>query len=147
MHESVAGVNAVLGQTIAPAWLVVPLAAFTLVVLAGHWIALGRAALPAFVKRVRSVNGLLMMLSVPVLAYAFGLADVNQARQFVLSWMLATGLLTLVLMLAFIDLLHTLIASRRQMRALRQEAARLRAKALAEQSRAGAAGRADTSDA
>lgn len=90
---------------IAPAWAVLPLAFTTLVVVAVHWTALAQADMPRWRKNLRTANGLVMMLAIPVLAAGFGIVDPQNTRHFVLTWMLATGLLSLVLILAMIDVL------------------------------------------
>jgi hypothetical protein len=116
-----------LAQAIAPAWFVLPLSALALLVVAGHWVALGRADMPMTRKRLRSANGLVMLFSIPVLAYSFGIADTAQPRRFVLAWMLSAGLLVIVLALAGLDLLYTLrlaLAERRSFRAEFRDARR-----------------------
>jgi hypothetical protein len=95
------------GGAIAPAWLVMPLAVVTLLVIAGHVLALQRADMPPFRKRLRTVNGVLMMFTVPVAAFAFAIIQPANQRLFIMVWMLVAGLLVLVLMLAVLDLAHT----------------------------------------
>lgn len=112
----------ILAQSIAPAWFVLPVSIFTLIVIAAHWVMLAKADMPPLRKRVRSACGLASMLAVPVLAYAFGIADVDSPRQFVLSWMTATVLLLIVLVLAGIDLSVTAWDARRQLVRLRKDA-------------------------
>lgn len=99
---------------IAPAWVVLPLALLALFVVAGHWILLGRADMPRFRKSLRTANGLVMMLAIPVLAFGFGVVSPSNARLFTITWMLASGLLMLVLLLAAVDLIHTNILARRE---------------------------------
>jgi nitroreductase len=115
------------GGPLAPKWFVLPLALIALVVVAGHWITLGRARMPAFRRSVRSANGVVMMLAIPVLAFGFGVVPVGSPRLFVLTWMLGWGLLFLVLVLAGLDMAYTWREARLAQRALRQEAALLRA--------------------
>jgi hypothetical protein len=103
---------------IAPAWAVLPLAFATLIVVAVHWTALAQADMPRWRKNLRTANGLVMMLAIPVLAAGFGLIDPQNTRQFVLTWMLATGLVSLVMLLAMIDVL----ASSVQLWHIRREA-------------------------
>jgi hypothetical protein len=71
----------------------------------GRWTALAQADMPRWRKNLRTANGLVMMLAIPVLAAGFGIVDPQNTRHFVLTWMLATGLLSLVLILAMIDVL------------------------------------------
>jgi hypothetical protein len=106
---------------VAPAWLVLPLAVLALLVVAWHWVGLARAEMPAARKRIRSVCGALMMVGVPVFAYAFGIASPARPRQFVLAWMLASSVLLLVLLMAAADLAYTGWEARREMKRLRRE--------------------------
>lgn len=94
---------------IAPVWAVLPLAFATLVVVAVHWTALAQADMPRWRKNLRTANGLVMMLAIPVLAAGFGIVDPQNTRQFVLTWMLATGLVSLVMVLAMIDVLASTV--------------------------------------
>ncbi|HYF14890.1 MAG TPA: hypothetical protein VD971_07455 [Phycisphaerales bacterium] len=109
------------GAVIAPAWFVLPVSILALMVVAGHWVSLGKADMPPFRKGLRSANGLLMMITIPVLAYAFGIADSADQRRFVLSWMLATALLVLVLVVALLDAGHTMVLASRERARLREE--------------------------
>jgi hypothetical protein len=92
---------------LAPVWLVVPLAVLALLVIAAHVLALDKTEMPASRRRIRKVNGLLMMFTVPLVAYAFGVASPSQARLFVMVWMIVAGLVFLVLMLAMLDIVNT----------------------------------------
>ncbi len=119
----------VLGQTsvvissgpLAPAWIVIPLAIVTLLVVAGHVLALEKAEMPASLKRIRRVNGLLMMFTVPLAAYAFGIANPARMRLFVMVWTIVFGLVFLVLALAVLDMLNTWRVTWREKRELKQQ--------------------------
>jgi hypothetical protein len=121
-----------LAQSIAPAWFVLPVAAVALLVTAGHWVALARAEMPATRKRLRTANGLVMMMAVPILAYGFGVVDTSDHRRFVLTWMAGSGLIIIVLTLATLDLFSTFLQARKAQRALRDAFAIARAKAALE---------------
>lgn len=123
------------GGPLLPAWFVLPVALVVLVLVAGHWIALGRMDMPPARRSIRSANGLVMMLAIPVLASGFGIVGTERPRTFVLTWMLASGLLLLVLLLALLDMAYTWRLALGTRRALRDE---LRST----QERAGAASRA-----
>lgn len=114
-------------QPLAPGWLIVPVALIALVVVAGHWWALARADMPPLRKRLRSANGLLMMLVIPMLAFGFGVATPAQGRVFVLAWLLTTGMLLLVLLVACVDLLLVWNEARVERRRIRAELDALRA--------------------
>jgi hypothetical protein len=121
-----------LAQSIAPKWFVLPLAFIALLVVAVHWMALGKAQMPVVRKRLRTANGLVMMLAIPVLAYSFGVVDVEDKRRFVLAWMTSAGLLIIVLLLAIIDLMQTFAVARQERMVLRDEFLVARAKAIAD---------------
>src|ERR1043165_8998496 len=88
---------------LAPLWLVLPLSILALLVIAAHILTLDQAEMPASRKRIRRANGLLMMFTVPLVAYAFGIATPARARVFVMVWMIVAGLVMLVLSLALLD--------------------------------------------
>lgn len=119
---------------VAPAWAVLPLAFATLVVVAVHWTALAQADMPRWRKSLRTANGLVMMLAIPVLAAGFGIVDPQNTRQFVLTWMLGTGLVSLVMLLALIDVLASSVHLWRVRREAMRHAAQARA-LLLEQAR------------
>lgn len=106
---------------LAPGWVVLPLALVALLVVGTHWILLGRAAgVPPIRRSLRSANGLVMMLAIPVLAYGFGIVSPSNGRAFALTWILATGLLAMVLILAVADLLYTAHLARKEYAELRK---------------------------
>ncbi len=102
MHEA---------SPIAPTWIVLPMAAMTLVVIAGHLMAMQEATrrgdVPASRWRIRACNGVIMLFTVPLIAYAFGIATPDRPGAFMLAWTSVTGLLTIILLLAAIDMLNT----------------------------------------
>lgn len=125
-HPSIAMLT--LGQqapALLPAWVVLPLALIALVVVAGHWILLGKAQMPRFRKALRSANGVVMMLAIPVLAYGFGVVSPGggeaDKRQFVLTWLVASGMMVMVLVLAMVDLSQTWWEAWQARKALRRE--------------------------
>ncbi|CAG0968217.1 hypothetical protein PHYC_01100 [Phycisphaerales bacterium] len=106
---------------LAPTWLVMPLSALTLLVVAGHLLLLLRADMPPSRRRIRTASGLLMMFTLPIGAFALALADpVLNQRAFALSWMLTAGLVTLILALAMLDMLNTWRLHRVELRELRE---------------------------
>ncbi|GJQ28237.1 MAG: hypothetical protein HBSAPP03_01210 [Phycisphaerae bacterium] len=111
-----------LAESLAPTWVVLPVAGFTLLIVASHVLLVTKADMPASRRRIRAMGGLLMMLTLPVMSYALCLADpVHGPREFVLSWMLTTGLLVLVMALAGLDVVNTWRLHRAGMKALRRE--------------------------
>lgn len=110
-----------LAQSVLPALVVFPLAAVVIVVLATHLTLMRRAEMPASRKRIRTVNGVLMMLLTPVAAYAFGVVPAAQTKQFVLVFFLVTGLVFIIIMLAVMDALNNVRIHRREARDLREK--------------------------
>ncbi len=109
-----------LGVSISP-WIAVPAAAATLAVVGAHLAVLRDAPIPPSRKRIRTVNGWLMLLLTPTLAYATSVAEpaAGQGRQrvFVFAWLVVLGLLALVVMLALVDAVNSVRLHRRGRRA------------------------------
>jgi hypothetical protein len=107
-----------------PPWIGLPVAAVVLIVIAAHLLALQNSAAPPSRKRIRTANGLLMMLVTTLLAYAFSIVTPTQPSLFVLAWLAIIGLLTIVIGVALIDVLNTYKLHREHRRDIRREAAR-----------------------
>src|SRR5215510_3061619 len=123
------------GGPLAPAWLVAPLAVLALLVIAGHVLALDKAEMPASRRRIRKVNGFLMMFTTPLAAYAFAVVSPSRARLFVMVWMIVAGLVTLVLLLALLDMANTWRMTWAEKRELRRQVDAARAALRAVQER------------
>lgn len=117
--------------TLAPAWLVLPMAVIALVTVGGHMRAVARSSMPASRKRIRTANGWLMLLLIPLLAYGFGIATPAHKGVFVLVWLAAIALLWMVVMLAGLDMLNSWRLGRRERESLKAEI--LAARALLKQ--------------
>lgn len=92
---------------IAPGWIVLPLAGITCVLIAGYITALREAPeslVPPSRKRIRTVSGVVAMMTVALSGFGFGYVPPSDARTFVVVWVTVTALLALVLLLAGIDL-------------------------------------------
>lgn len=111
------------------AWVAMPMAGVTLVVLAAHLSAMHAMEMPASRRRIRGLNGALMMVAAPLLAVAFSVVPPSNARAFALVWLGCIGLLWMILMLALLDMLNTMRLHRRSRRALSAELTALRARA------------------
>ena len=96
------------GPTILPFWFVAPLAGLTMLVIAGHLLAMrdARAHIPASRYRIRTVNGGIMLAAVPMLASAFSVVPTDRPRAFLLIWSACVGLLVVVVALALLDALN-----------------------------------------
>lgn len=112
-----------------PAWAVVPIAAAAIVVLAAHVLAIQQSPMPPRRRRIRTANGLLMMLVSSLLAYALGVAPAignpttnpEAARNFLVVWSAIMALLSLVIALAALDVAHTARLALTDRRRLRDE--------------------------
>ena len=113
MHAAVAQASSPSPPTstspLAPAWLVLPMAVVTLLVLAAHMHAMHAPTTPVPRARrtIRSINAGLMLVTVPVLAYAFGIATPAKAHAFALAWSGAIVMLCLVILVALADVFNT----------------------------------------
>lgn len=114
-----------LADAMLPAWVVIPLAGLTMMIIAIHVLSVQMSEMPHQRKRLRIASGLIMMILSALIAYALGIAQVvddpkaqpGPARAFVVIWTLIVGLLSIVVMLALVDAYittrHGLIAHRR----------------------------------
>lgn len=127
------------GSPLAPAWLVLPVAALALLVVAGHVLVIDRAEMPPTRKRIRTVNGVLMMFTIPLAAAAFSIIPPTQphTRLFLMAWVLVVGLILLVLSLAMLDIANTFLMHRRERVELRRQIAEARALLAATEKRGG----------
>lgn len=102
------------------AWIGVPLGLLTLVLVAAHVALLSRVEMPESRRRIRRVNGWIMLVTVPTAVYAFCVASPAGPRAFALSWMAVLGFVAIVLMLACLDILNTLRLHRAEQREIRR---------------------------
>jgi hypothetical protein len=125
---------------LAPAWVVFPLAGFTLVVVMWHISGLVRADLEPSRRRIRLANGGVMLALVPLIAFAFGVATTSEPRWFAMSWLAVMGLLGLMIVLAIMDSANTArmhAAERLELRRQTREALRIAAASVREPERKG----------
>ena len=117
----------VLAETMLPAWVVLPLAVPVLIVLAMHVVSQHRPDVPARRRRLRTAAGLLMMFVTVMLASALCVDNVpaqpalrpQEARSSLLLWLMIIALVGVCVILAALDMLHTLalgVVARRKMR-------------------------------
>lgn len=96
-------------QPLLPAWVVLPMALLTLLVVSAHvQVLLGDRQMPPSRRRIRLCSGALMLLATPLIAFAFGILRPIDAGVFTLVWTAIIGILFLVIMLAGFDALNTL---------------------------------------
>lgn len=98
-----------------PLWIVAPPTVFVMLFLAGHVMAIQQADIDPRRKRIRSVNGVLMMLTAALLAHALGVINPGDTRTFLLAWIIIVALLGLIILLAFVDTLNSYVVYRRAM--------------------------------
>ena len=91
---------------ILPAWLVVPTSLLLLMAVAVHMHAMRTSSMPDSRRRIRTANGWLIMLTVPLATYAFCMLRTDNPRTFVLVWAAVVGLVGLVVMVAMVDMLN-----------------------------------------
>ena len=91
---------------ILPAWVVLPIAVLTMLIIAAHTIAMGSINMPASRRRIRSLNAWVMLFTTALLAYAFGIATTDEPQVFALAWTFATISLAFVLLFACLDMLN-----------------------------------------
>jgi hypothetical protein len=119
VNFSIASVNPP-NSPLVPTWLAVGSASVTMVALALHMNSLRSAEIPESRRRIRTVNGWLMLIAVPLLAYAFGIAAPAKTRLFVLVWAASVGLIGIIVTLAVLDMVNNwrlYHAARRRLRA------------------------------
>lgn len=114
MAPSLSVVSSLAAGPILSPWIVLPMAAVTLLVTAAHVVALQMAdpPLPARRRRIRTAAGVLMMFVTTFLAYALGVLDAlpspgsdpQGSRIFLLTWLSIASLLLIVVFLAVLDL-------------------------------------------
>lgn len=126
------GGGAIAGPALMPAWLVLPLAALLMLVVASHALALHRIEMPASRRRLRVASGAVILLLVPIMAYALCYVPPEDHRAFVLSWLVITALVGLIIVLAAVDILQGIGTARRDAAALRRTLETERARAAAD---------------
>jgi hypothetical protein len=106
----------VLAATILPGWIVLPLGALLMLVVAVHVLAVRASPLlSGRRKRLRVAGGVLMIFVTALLTYALGLApevadplkEPGRARAFVLIWLAIVGLVGILVAIAVVDALAT----------------------------------------
>jgi|GEM_PF-3302784 len=110
-------------QGVLPPIVVLPLAILTVLLIAAHLAALqADRAVPLSRRRIRTANGVVMLLTTLTLAYAFAYASTADPARFALTWGAAIMLLTVVLALSSIDVLNNLRLTRLQRRRVKKAA-------------------------
>lgn len=109
---------------VAPSWFVLPLAMFALLVVAAHLLVLREHAIgkmPESRRQIRMMTGWVMMFTIPLIAYGFGIVSPAKQQEFVLAWTCIVGLLGGIVLLACVDAINSIRLARHQTKALRAE--------------------------
>jgi len=101
---------------------VLPVSIGVLLLIAGHLTAMQRAEMPRSRRRIRTINGVVMLFATPLIAYAFGIAHEGNAGTFVAAWSGVTVLMGVILVMAVIDMLNNLRLHRERLRRIRGDA-------------------------
>lgn len=110
-------------QGVLPPIAVLPVAILAVLVVAAHLAALHADHTVALSrKRIRTANGVVMLVASVALAYAFAFAPVNNPARFTIAWGAAIMLLTVVLALSSLDALNNVRLARLQRRRVRTAA-------------------------
>ncbi len=110
-------------STFLPVWVVAPIGLLTLLVLAGHLLAVRASVTDPRRRRIRLASSSLMMLVVPILCYGLCGATTARSREFILVWLLVAVLILIVILLALADMMHSLQLHRAQLRQIRRNLA------------------------
>ncbi len=114
------------GPLLSP-WFAFPLAAFTMLVIAAHATALSNTQMPESRRTIRKINGMLMLIAVPLIAYAFSGVGSERPREYVLVWTASAALLAIIVFIALVDILNTARLHRAESRELRARIRKARA--------------------
>lgn len=109
-----------------PGWLTVPTSAIAMLIVAAHLIIVERRTTQTLRRRIRLVNGWVMLVAIPLLAAGFSFIDPDvRPRMFTLVWLAVIGLVLISIVLALTDLANTFMHARRARRAIRMSRRRL----------------------
>ena len=112
------------GGPLIPQWLALTAGAISLLAVAAHLLSLIHdAGIDPRRRRIRMTNAVLIMLTIPFVAYGFGVATPSRGRTYVLVWAVTAGLLLMVILVALIDMLHSWQLHRAQLRDARRQIA------------------------
>jgi hypothetical protein len=105
--------------TMLPPWMVVPPALVLVVAIGAHMAGMRGRDMPPSRRRIRTANGVLMLLTVPLTAFAFCAVSPADPRFFVLTWFAVVVMVGLVVAMAMADILNNLWLAHRHAQDLR----------------------------
>lgn len=114
------------GVPLVPLWLGVGLAVIAMVATAAHMNSLRDADVPESRRRIRMLNGWVLVVLAPVSAWAFCMVRPVDQAEFVFAFVIVIFLLLVAVAMACLDALNSLRLQRQTRKELREEVARLR---------------------
>lgn len=97
---------------VAPAWVVFPLAVLTGLIVLLHLSMMHDPKvfeqMPLSRRRLRTAGGVVALVAVPVLAYAFGIVTPSDPAAFTMAWSASVGILGMIVMIAAMDSLNSI---------------------------------------
>ncbi len=115
------------GAGIITPWLAIPLGALLMGLVAWHAASIENSKEPTSRKRIRIMNGWVMLVCIPLLVAGFSLINPDsRPRLFAMVWLGASSLILLCVALAVADALNTLRLGAAARRKLSQRLARRR---------------------
>lgn len=89
-------------------WIVVPVAAVLMAIVCALQVHIARSGGPRSRRRIRTANGWVMLVAIPILAAGFCFVSPSLApRAFLLTWAAGIGLLCIAVFLALLDMMNT----------------------------------------
>jgi hypothetical protein len=99
--------------------MVVPPALVLVIAVGAHMAGMRGREMPPSRRRIRTANGVLMLLTVPLTAFAFCAVSPTDPRFFVLTWFAVVVMVGLVVAMAMADILNNLWLAHRHTQDLR----------------------------
>lgn len=115
------------GPMVTP-WLIIPLAAVGMVLMAGYTLGIQRDDVPPARRKIRTAIGLLYIFILAALAYGISIATIEDKKTSAVCWLLVIGLVGVSVILAMADAAVTLKLAVRE----RREEAKRAAEELAQ---------------
>jgi hypothetical protein len=126
--ESLVHIAAPLASAMVSPWIVLPIAAIAILLLALQAVWTQRDSMPVVRRQIRTAGATLHLFTVVALAIGLGIIDPADRRMFVMIWLIIMMLVGLSVVIALLDVLQSLREARAEQAALKRELAdRLRA--------------------
>jgi hypothetical protein len=114
--------------TVLPAWVALGMTGIGMVLVASYVLAVQRDSVPISRRRLRTANGVVQMFLLGTIGFASGVVLEQDKSLFLTSWLLVMVLVTVVILLAVIDIANNIrLAGRERQTQRRESAARLAA--------------------